>query len=86
MVKQQVARSTNEYLKRVGAVLRRERNNQKLSMRGIKDLCGVSKDMVYRIENGKDVPLGDAFEIATTLGLSPGVVFNPFQSESQSAD
>jgi transcriptional regulator with XRE-family HTH domain len=83
MVKQEAVRSTDEYLRRVGAILRRERNRQNLPLRGFKDRCGVSKDMVFRIEKGRDVPLGDAFRIAAALGLSPGVVFNPFNSESQ---
>ncbi len=86
MVKQKAVRSKNEYLRSVGEILRKERNRQNLPMRGFKDLCGVSKDMVFRIENGQDVPLGDAFQIAAALGLSPGVVFNPFQGESQDSE
>lgn len=77
-MKQGVVCCRENYLKRVGEAVRRERERQQLSLRQVAERCKVSHMTVKELEDGNNIMLGSAFEIAVALGLSPGVLFNPF--------
>jgi transcriptional regulator with XRE-family HTH domain len=73
--------SVGDYLKRVGVRAQKERRRQNLSLRGVAQRCGVSKDSVQMLESGNNVLLGTAFEVALGLGIAPGALLNPFSSD-----
>jgi transcriptional regulator with XRE-family HTH domain len=71
-----------EYLKQVGAKVRKERERQGLSLREVSLRCSVGHSSVRELESGKDVLVGTACEIAAALGMNPSAIFNPFFKES----
>lgn len=69
--KRTYSRYTRHAVHLLGMLIRTGRIERKITARELAERAGISRDLLYRIENGDPrVALGVAFEVAAIVGVS----------------